>query len=61
MRESLKFTPTVYNDVYPSIDPTKKELNLVGKVVIVTGLVEVLVPQGLLQRSRKLASEDLSY
>lgn len=37
MRESLKFTPTVYNDVYPSIDPTKKELNLAGKVVIVTG------------------------
>ena len=37
MREALKFTPTVYNDVYPSVDPTKPELNLAGKVVIITG------------------------
>lgn len=37
MRESLKFTRTVYNDVYPALNPTKPELSLAGKVAIVTG------------------------
>ena len=37
MRTSLKFTRTVYQDVYPSINPAKPELSLAGKVVIVTG------------------------
>ncbi|KAK5656637.1 hypothetical protein OQA88_4617 [Cercophora sp. LCS_1] len=34
---SLQFTRNVYQDVYPSIDPTKPELSLAGKVVIITG------------------------
>ncbi|KAI0127038.1 hypothetical protein BJ170DRAFT_671326 [Xylariales sp. AK1849] len=33
----FQFTRTVYSDQYPSIDPAKPELNLAGKVVIVTG------------------------
>ena len=37
MRESLKFTPTVYRDVYPSINPTNLELRLTGRVAIITG------------------------
>lgn len=36
-RAGLQFTRTVHQDVYPSIDPTKAELSLAGKVVIVTG------------------------
>jgi hypothetical protein len=34
---SLQFTKNVYQDVYPSVDPTKPELSLAGKVVIITG------------------------
>ncbi|KAK4442366.1 hypothetical protein QBC34DRAFT_313295 [Podospora aff. communis PSN243] len=34
---SLQFTRTVYQDVYPSIDPSRPELLLAGKVVIITG------------------------
>jgi NAD(P)-dependent dehydrogenase (short-subunit alcohol dehydrogenase family) len=34
---SLQFTKHVYQDQYPSIDPTRPELNLAGKVVIITG------------------------
>jgi NAD(P)-dependent dehydrogenase (short-subunit alcohol dehydrogenase family) len=37
IRNALKFTRTVYQDVYPSIDPTTPELSLAGKVVVVTG------------------------
>lgn len=37
MRSSLKFTRTVYQDVYPSIEPTNPELSLAGKVAIITG------------------------
>ncbi|KAK7941607.1 uncharacterized protein PG986_013994 [Apiospora aurea] len=36
-RTALAFTPTVHGDIYPSIDPTRPELSLAGKVVIVTG------------------------
>jgi NAD(P)-dependent dehydrogenase (short-subunit alcohol dehydrogenase family) len=36
-RAGLQFTRTVHQDVYPSIDPTKPELSLSGKVAIVTG------------------------
>jgi hypothetical protein len=34
---STQFTPHVYQDVYPGIDPTRPELSLAGKVVIITG------------------------
>jgi NAD(P)-dependent dehydrogenase (short-subunit alcohol dehydrogenase family) len=34
---SLQFTRNVYQDVYPSIDPSRPELLLTGKVVIITG------------------------
>jgi len=34
---SLQFTQDVYQDVYPSIDPSKPELSLAGKVVVITG------------------------
>jgi len=34
---SLQFTQDVYQDVYPSIDPSKPELSLAGKAVIITG------------------------
>jgi hypothetical protein len=32
-----QFTPTVYRDVYPAIDPTQASLSQEGKVVIITG------------------------
>ena len=32
-----QFTPTVYRDVYPAIDPTQAPLSQKGKVVIITG------------------------
>ncbi|KAI0395818.1 NAD(P)-binding protein [Xylariaceae sp. FL0594] len=34
---ALQFTKTIHDDVYPSIDPARKELSLPGKVVIITG------------------------
>lgn len=34
---SAAYTPTVYRDQYPSIDPTKPALSQAGKVVIITG------------------------
>lgn len=34
---SLQFTPTLHTEAYPAIDPSKTDLNLHGKVVIVTG------------------------
>lgn len=34
---SSAYTPTVYRDQYPSIDPTKPALAQTGKVVIITG------------------------
>jgi len=36
-QHSLQFTKHVYQDVYPSIDPSNPELSLAGRVVIVTG------------------------
>ncbi|KAK6087735.1 hypothetical protein SCUP234_01374 [Seiridium cupressi] len=33
----FQFTRNVYRDQYPSIDPSRPELNLAGKVAIVTG------------------------
>ncbi|KAH7325597.1 hypothetical protein B0I35DRAFT_347275 [Stachybotrys elegans] len=33
----FQFTPTVYNDQYPSIDPTSPSLALTGKVAVITG------------------------
>jgi hypothetical protein len=35
--QQMRFTKSVFQDVYPSIDPTKPELSLAGKVAIVTG------------------------
>jgi hypothetical protein len=35
--DSFQFTKHVYQDVYPSIDPSNPELSLAGKVAIVTG------------------------
>ncbi|KEY66404.1 hypothetical protein S7711_05837 [Stachybotrys chartarum IBT 7711] len=35
--ESFQYTPNVYNDQYPSIDPSRPALSLTGKVVIITG------------------------
>lgn len=32
-----QFTPKVYRDVYPAIEPTQASLSQKGKVVIVTG------------------------
>lgn len=46
MRNMLKFTRTVYRDVYPSVDPTKPALNLQGKVVIITGASEGIGAKG---------------
>ncbi|KAK4101131.1 NAD(P)-binding protein [Parathielavia hyrcaniae] len=34
---SLQFTKHVYQDVYPSINPSNPELSLAGKVAIITG------------------------
>ncbi|KAH6654688.1 hypothetical protein BKA67DRAFT_592707 [Truncatella angustata] len=34
---SFQFTPRVFNDQYPAIDPTRPELSLAGKVAIITG------------------------
>jgi len=31
------FTPTIHNDIYPQIDPTKSDLSQPGKVVLITG------------------------
>lgn len=33
-------TKSYYRDVYPTIDPTKPELSLAGKVTLVTGAGE---------------------
>ncbi|KAI1752575.1 hypothetical protein F4782DRAFT_124793 [Xylaria castorea] len=33
----FQYTKTVHNDQYPAIDPTREDLNLAGKVVIITG------------------------
>jgi hypothetical protein len=32
-----QFTPTVYRDIYPAIDPKQDSLSQKGKVVIITG------------------------
>jgi hypothetical protein len=34
---SFQFTPHVFNDEYPSINPRSPSLTLQGKVVIITG------------------------
>lgn len=34
---SLQFTPHMFQDQYPSIDPKNPALSLAGKVVIITG------------------------
>ncbi|KAI8949743.1 hypothetical protein F4801DRAFT_390099 [Xylaria longipes] len=33
----FQYTKTVHSDQYPAIDPTREDLNLAGKVVIITG------------------------
>ncbi|RYP58786.1 hypothetical protein DL769_008803 [Monosporascus sp. CRB-8-3] len=33
----IQGTPHVYRDVYPSVDPTRPELSLAGKIVVITG------------------------
>ncbi|KAI0424610.1 hypothetical protein F5Y09DRAFT_134593 [Xylaria sp. FL1042] len=33
----FQYTKNVYSDQYPTVDPTRQDLNLAGKVVIVTG------------------------
>ncbi|KAF3004485.1 hypothetical protein E8E14_006751 [Neopestalotiopsis sp. 37M] len=35
--KSWQFTKTVHKDVYPAVDPSKPELSLAGKVVVITG------------------------
>ncbi|KAH6628110.1 hypothetical protein F5144DRAFT_549462 [Chaetomium tenue] len=44
---SLQFTKNVYQDVYPSIDPTEPELSLAGKVVIITGASRGIGAKGI--------------
>ncbi|KAK3298760.1 uncharacterized protein B0H64DRAFT_422497 [Chaetomium fimeti] len=44
---SLQFTKNVYQDVYPSIDPSKPELSLAGKVVIITGASRGIGARGI--------------
>ncbi|KAH6854713.1 hypothetical protein B0I37DRAFT_336765 [Chaetomium sp. MPI-CAGE-AT-0009] len=44
---SLQFTKNVYQDVYPSIDPSKPELSLAGKVVIITGASRGIGAKGI--------------
>lgn len=34
---SFQFTPQVFQDQYPAIDPSQPGLSLAGKVVVVTG------------------------
>ncbi|GAW21831.1 hypothetical protein ANO14919_113560 [Xylariales sp. No.14919] len=34
---SLQYTKNVHSDQYPAVDPTREDLSLAGKVVIVTG------------------------
>jgi hypothetical protein len=34
---SFQFTPRVFQDQYPAIDPRRPELSLAGKVVVITG------------------------
>ncbi|KAI1345444.1 hypothetical protein F5Y01DRAFT_300514 [Xylaria sp. FL0043] len=33
----FQYTKNIYSDQYPAVDPTRKDLNLAGRVVIVTG------------------------
>ncbi|KAG7292168.1 hypothetical protein NEMBOFW57_002203 [Staphylotrichum longicolle] len=44
---SLQFTKHVYQDVYPSIDPSNPELSLAGKVVIITGASRGIGAKGI--------------
>ncbi|KAK4232722.1 hypothetical protein C8A03DRAFT_39676 [Achaetomium macrosporum] len=44
---SMQFTKHVYQDVYPSIDPSKPELSLAGKVVIITGASRGIGARGI--------------
>ncbi|KAH6618407.1 hypothetical protein B0J18DRAFT_278440 [Chaetomium sp. MPI-SDFR-AT-0129] len=44
---SLQFTKNVYQDVYPSIEPTRPELSVAGKVVIVTGASRGIGARGI--------------
>ncbi|CAJ2501321.1 Uu.00g041740.m01.CDS01 [Anthostomella pinea] len=37
MVTSIQYTKHVHSDQYPSIDPSRQELNLAGKVVVITG------------------------
>jgi len=41
-----QFTPTVYREVYPAIEPTQASLSQKGKVVIVTGASQGLGARG---------------
>lgn len=34
---SLQFTKHVYQDLYPSIDPSRPDLSLAGRIAIITG------------------------
>lgn len=42
---SMQFTEHVSRDQYPSIDPTRPELSMAGKVVIITGASQGLGAQ----------------
>lgn len=44
---SAAYTPTVYRDQYPSIDPTNPALSQAGKVVIITGASDGIGARGL--------------
>src|SRR6201996_2277208 len=43
---SSAYTPTVYRDQYPSIDPTNPALSQAGKVVIITGASDGIGARG---------------
>ncbi|KAI1813260.1 NAD(P)-binding protein [Poronia punctata] len=34
---AMQFTKNIHDDQYPSIDPTRKQLSLAGKIVVITG------------------------
>ncbi|KAJ4290032.1 hypothetical protein N0V88_006834 [Collariella sp. IMI 366227] len=44
---SLQFTRHVYQDVYPSIDPSSPQLSLKGKVAIITGASRGMGAKGI--------------
>ncbi|OLN85698.1 3-oxoacyl-[acyl-carrier-protein] reductase 11 [Colletotrichum chlorophyti] len=57
--KALQFTRRVHRDEYPAIDPTKPELSLAGKVVIITGASRGIGADGLVPAFAKAGAKAL--